>query len=421
MSRSASDLGPWAGPRCSAHRVRTTGQGPRRPSVPSADPSRGRQHRSAGARDGVRVAHLHPSRSAAAGRARPMTTGSPRSVPTPALYVDRGATWAGDPSAALATLRSSERGLSDDEAARRLETFGASALRPPRRESAATLLLRQFRSPLIYIPLVAGLISLALGELIDAGAIAAVLVFNAAIGFTQELQATRELEALPLLTPDRATVVRDGGERTIESRELAPGDVVLLDSGARVPADARVLHAAALEADESLLTGESVPVSNSARAAAPEAAPTARPNMLIAGTVVTRGRARARRLHGRGDRARPHRGERDRGSRGGDPAAAPHGRPRAHDRRGRARDLGARLRGRHRSGREPRRSAAHARRAGRVGDPGGAADRADDHARGGCATDGRTPRADPPLAGRRDAGQLHHHRLGRPGPSRRTA
>jgi Ca2+-transporting ATPase len=206
---------------------------------------------------------------------------------------DPEATWAAEPGDALAELGSSERGLAPAEVARRLQAYGPNELRPPRRESSLTLLLRQFRSPLIYILLVAGLISLALGELIDAGAIAAVLVFNAAIGFTQELRATRELEALRRLTPDRATVVREGDEQTIEARELVPGDVVLLDSGARVPADLRVLHAAALEADESLLTGESVPVSKSSRASAEGAAATARPNMLIAGTVVTRGRARA--------------------------------------------------------------------------------------------------------------------------------
>ena len=222
-----------------------------------------------------------------------MTADSARSATTPALNIDSDAAWAGEPSAALLALASSERGLTSDEAGRRLQSLGPNELRPPRRESVATALLRQFRSPLIYILLVAGLISLALGEIIDAGAIAAVLVFNAAIGFTQELRATRELEALRRLTPERTTIVRDGEERTIESRELVPGDVVLLDGGARVPADLRVLHAAALEADESLLTGESVPVAKSARAAPDGTAPTARANMLIAGTIVTRGRARA--------------------------------------------------------------------------------------------------------------------------------
>ena len=201
--------------------------------------------------------------------------------------------WTVDAAAAIRALDSSERGLTSAEATRRLELYGPNEVKPPPGEHWLWLLLRQFQSPLIYMLLAAAVVALALGELIDAAAIALVLVFNAAIGFTQSLNAARELAALGRLMPERATVVRDGLEQAINTPELVPGDVVLLEAGARVPADLRLLHAVSLEADQALLTGESVPVPKSALAVGAEVLAIERPNMLIGGTNVTRGRARA--------------------------------------------------------------------------------------------------------------------------------
>lgn len=206
---------------------------------------------------------------------------------------DRAAVWSGEPPAAVEALASSAHGLRSDEAERRLLTFGLNEVKPPPGVPWYELLLAQFRSPLVYMLLAAGAVALVLGEAIDAGAIAAVLVFNAAIGLIQSRQAARELAALGRLTPEHATVIRDEVEQAIDSLRLVPGDVVVVEAGARVPADLRLLQTISLEVDQALLTGESVPVAKSARPARDGIAPVERPNMLIGGTVVTRGRARA--------------------------------------------------------------------------------------------------------------------------------
>jgi Ca2+-transporting ATPase len=137
------------------------------------------------------------------------------------------------------TLGASPDGLSSGEAARRLEIHGLNLLEEAKGASALSVLLHQFKSPLIYILLVAGLVTLALGEEIDAAVISAVLVFNAAIGFLQERRAERSVRALMQLAAPRARVVREGREREVASRELVPGDIVLLESGScssRAPA-----------------------------------------------------------------------------------------------------------------------------------------------------------------------------------------
>ena len=205
---------------------------------------------------------------------------------------DRASVWSCERAEAIQALVSSERGLGAEEAERRLAVHGLNEVEPPPAEPWSRILLQQFQSPLIYMLLAAAAVALALGEVIDATAIAIVLVFNAAIGFTQSLQAARELEALGLLIPERANVIRDGVELAIDAGRLVPGDVVLLEAGAKVPADIRLLHAVSLEADQALLTGESVPVAKSVRPAAEATPPVERLNMLIGGTVVTRGRAR---------------------------------------------------------------------------------------------------------------------------------
>lgn len=205
---------------------------------------------------------------------------------------DRASAWSGGPTEAIEALDSSERGLGSEEAERRLAVHGLNEVKPPPAEPWTRILIRQFQSPLIYMLIAAAAVALALGEVIDATAIAIVLLFNAAIGFTQSLQAAREIEALGLLIPERANVIRDGTEVTIEANRLVPGDVVLLEAGAKVPADLRLLHAVSLEADQALLTGESVPVAKSVRPVAEGTSPGDRLNMLIGGTVVARGRAR---------------------------------------------------------------------------------------------------------------------------------
>jgi Ca2+-transporting ATPase len=183
-------------------------------------------------------------------------------------------------------------GLSEAEAEARLERYGPNQIREAPPPSDVAILLHQFRSPLIYILLLATAVTLALRDYVDAGAIAAVLLLNALIGFIQERRAEASVRALTRLLAPRARVMRDGREWEVESRLLVPGDVVLLESGARVPADLRLFSTTALRLDESLLTGESVPVGKR-RDPLDERLPLAdRANMAYAGTVVASGRGR---------------------------------------------------------------------------------------------------------------------------------
>ncbi len=194
--------------------------------------------------------------------------------------------------AALEALRSGPHGLSHAEAASRLARFGRNALPRARPPTLAVIFLRQFASPLIYVLLAAAVVSLLLRDFSDAGFIFAVLLINAVIGTFQEFSAERSADALRNLVSARARVYRDGETREIDAEEIVPGDVVLLESGSRVPADLRLLTEHNLAVDESLLTGESLPVGKNAQAiVAAESASAERVNMVFAGTMITTGRA----------------------------------------------------------------------------------------------------------------------------------
>ena len=198
-----------------------------------------------------------------------------------------------EPDATARDLASGPEGLSRDEAHARLERDGPNQLPETPPTSPLVILLHQFRSPLIYILLAATVVTLLLEEYIDAGVIAAVLLLNAVIGFSQERRAEQSVRALMRLMAPHARVIRDGREWEIESRELVVGDVVLLESGARVPADLRLFSTTALRVDESLLTGESLPVTKTTPALMPPGRPLAdRTNLVHMGTVVSSGRGR---------------------------------------------------------------------------------------------------------------------------------
>jgi Ca2+-transporting ATPase len=156
-----------------------------------------------------------------------------------------------------------------------------------------SLFLRQFLSPLIYVLLIAALISLLLRETSDAVFISAVLLVNALIGTVQEYSAERSAEALRKLVTTYAHVLREGESFEVDAREIVPGDIVLLEDGFKVPADLRLLESNGLEIDESLLTGESLPVSKDPSAILALGVPLGdRRNMAFAGSLVTRGRGR---------------------------------------------------------------------------------------------------------------------------------
>ena len=197
------------------------------------------------------------------------------------------------PAEVESVLGTSLRGLARPEVAARLERHGPNQLEEAPPPSVWALLLHQFTSPLIYILLLAALVTLLLREYADAVVIGAVLALNAVIGFVQERKAEMSVRALMHLVAPHARVIREGREWDVESRELVPGDLVLLESGGRVPADLRLVSATALLVDESLFTGESVPA---AKTTAPldreDLVVGDRTNLAYAGTVVASGRGR---------------------------------------------------------------------------------------------------------------------------------
>lgn len=194
-------------------------------------------------------------------------------------------------NAVLDELQSSPAGLSRAEAKLRLERFGPNTLPQGKPPTLLGMFLRQFLSPLIYVLLAAGVVSLVLGEFTDAGFIFGVLVLNAVIGTSQEANARRQAEALKSLSVAKAMVQRDGDDMEIKAAEVVVGDIVLLETGAKVPADLRLISANNLEIDESLLTGESLAVAKDPAAAVDaQAALGDRINLAFAGTLVTRGR-----------------------------------------------------------------------------------------------------------------------------------
>jgi magnesium-transporting ATPase (P-type) len=190
------------------------------------------------------------------------------------------------------SLDATPSGLSASEAAARLERFGPNVLPhtpPPTRWQIG---LRQFRSPLIFILGVAALVSVAIGEPIDATFIAGVLGLNALIGGYQEWRAEKSTQALQQLLQIRAAVLRDGEVSEVAAEIVVPGDTVSLESGNRVPADLRIVSAHGLEVDESLLTGESLAVSKDPTWIGDAPTPIGdRRNMAFAGSIIVRGRA----------------------------------------------------------------------------------------------------------------------------------
>ncbi|MDJ0968796.1 MAG: HAD-IC family P-type ATPase, partial [Kiloniellales bacterium] len=194
--------------------------------------------------------------------------------------------------AVLSKLDAREGGLSTAEAKQRRARFGPNRLPRPRQPGALRLYLRQFKNPLVYLLLLATLVSLGVGEMADALFIFVVLQFNAAIGALQEWKAQRSAAALDALIREVAVARRDGVWVELDAEDLVPGDVVKLESGARIAADLRLLDGQELRADESLLTGESVPVGKVPdETLAPDLPAAERHNQLFAGATLLSGRA----------------------------------------------------------------------------------------------------------------------------------
>jgi len=185
------------------------------------------------------------------------------------------------------------QGLSSDEASRRLEEFGPNELRKEEKVSAWALFFNQFKNVLIIILLIATLLSLLIGEILDAAMISVIVLLSAVLGFVQEYKAEKALEALKKMLSPMVTVLREGREQEVPGKALVPGDILLLESGDKIAADARLIEVRSLECDEAALTGESIPVRKDVALFGRDIAVGDRKNMAFAGTIVTYGRAKA--------------------------------------------------------------------------------------------------------------------------------
>ena len=204
-------------------------------------------------------------------------------------------TWHAQPvDVVLRTFATSMSGLSRGEAALRLDSYGRNELQAFEPTSAWHTLAAQFKNVLVVILLAATLLSGLLGHVLEASAIAVIVLFAVLLGFIQEYRAERALEALRKMAAPLAHVIRDGAERSIPSPEVVPGDLVVLRAGDRVPADGRITAAVNLAIDEAPLTGESAAITKTSRELSPEKLAIGdRRNMAYAGTVVSHGRGQA--------------------------------------------------------------------------------------------------------------------------------
>ncbi len=195
----------------------------------------------------------------------------------------------------LTILKTSEKGLTEEEAKRRLEIYGPNELEE-KKKSVIRMFIEQFTNFLIIILLISAAIAAIVNpsEWIDSAAIILIVLIMAIVGFWQEYSAEKTIEALKQLAPEYVTVLRDGEEKVILARELVPGDIIILKEGDKIPADARLIETLNLDIDESSLTGESTPVVKDAKVILPEDIPVSdRRNMVFMGTHVIRGKGKA--------------------------------------------------------------------------------------------------------------------------------
>ncbi|MBE3116274.1 HAD-IC family P-type ATPase, partial [Candidatus Bathyarchaeota archaeon] len=193
----------------------------------------------------------------------------------------------------MAELKVDDKGLAPEEAKNRISTYGPNELKKQKGKSPIRLFVEQFTDVLMIILLIATGLSLAVGETVDALIILAIVIASVALGFTQEYRSEKAVEALKKMAAPTAIVIRDGKETKIPANQLVPGDIILLYTGDKVPADARLIETHNLKVDEAALTGESAPVDKTASALAEETALNNKRNMVFTGTIVAYGRAKA--------------------------------------------------------------------------------------------------------------------------------
>ena len=203
---------------------------------------------------------------------------------------DAPAAWYAEPAAdVLAALETEPAGLSASDAAQRKERYGPNRLPEGAKQSAFRRFLLQFHNLLIYVLLGAAVLAAAIGHVVDAAVILAVVILNAVIGFIQEGRAEKALEAIHGMIDPHASVVREGARMVVAAEDIVPGDIILLEPGDRVPADLRLVRARNLRIDEAALTGESLPVEKDPRPVPADLPLADRHSMAFSGTLVTAG------------------------------------------------------------------------------------------------------------------------------------
>ncbi|MEM2567990.1 MAG: cation-translocating P-type ATPase [Candidatus Bathyarchaeia archaeon] len=201
----------------------------------------------------------------------------------------------------LDALETSPKGLTSAEAAKRLQKFGYNELVERKRVTPLQIFLNQFKDIFVIMLLVAIVFSIIIGwykggefeEYVDAITIGAIVALNAVVGFVQEYRSEKAIEAMKKLAAPRARILRDGKETVIPAREVVPGDVILLEAGDRIPADARLFDVVDLKTDEAALTGESTPIDKTTEVIDEKTPVSDRRNMVFMGTHVTYGRGKA--------------------------------------------------------------------------------------------------------------------------------
>ena len=191
----------------------------------------------------------------------------------------------------LESLNTSSLGLNTTDAKIRLKTEGPNIIYRQRMESAFKILLRQFLNPLIYVLLAATVLAIAMNKITDGIVVFCVIIINAIIGFVQEYQAGKTIQGLLKLIPENATVMRDGKQKNIPAADLVPGDYVLLQAGDKVSADMRLTFVKNMQCNESILTGESLPIEKNTDIIDADTGIADRKNMVFSGTMITSGTA----------------------------------------------------------------------------------------------------------------------------------
>ena len=190
-------------------------------------------------------------------------------------------------------LESDKDGLTTSQASSRLAQFGPNQLKQQDKICIGELIFRQFKDVLVAILFAAAVFSFIVGEKIDAIAILSILIVNSLLGFIQEYKAEKSLDDLKHIETLTSVVMRDGKRHNLPAKEIVPGDLLVLQEGDKVPADARLLEIHSLEVDESMLTGESLPVKKQLEVLPEQTALADRTNMVFSGSVVTKGRGQA--------------------------------------------------------------------------------------------------------------------------------